>query len=192
MKMTNKQIRLDRIIDVLDSARGAYECLAGTTSLIRDPDKFSVEYCRMSFVIKPLVLVQKKDGYYLVAGYKQWQMALRLFDKTEKIRCSIITDVSIDFLNAMAWNEVYGDILLHGLSPKYIGYQLRLVVKKLDNNVKKKYFPELSNVSQLGRVTDIGKSTYYEKEPTKESKAKSYDDVVKDISAAKSRPKNSD
>lgn len=92
--MTNKQIRLDRIIDVLDSAQGAYECLAGTTPLIRDPDKFSVEYCRMSFVIKPLVLVQKKDGYYLVAGYKQWQMALRLFDKTEKVRCSVITYVS--------------------------------------------------------------------------------------------------
>jgi hypothetical protein len=167
MKMTNKQIRLDRIIDVLDSARGAYECLAGTTPLIRDPDKFSVEFCRMSFVTKPLTLVQKKDGYYLVAGYKQWQMALRLFDKTEKVRCSIITDVSTDFLNAMAWNEVYGDILLHGLSPKYIGYQ-------------------------LGRVTDIGKSTYYEKEPIKESKAKSYDDVLKDISAEQSGPKKLD
>ncbi|MCJ8269935.1 MAG: hypothetical protein MJK04_11105, partial [Psychrosphaera sp.] len=161
--MTNKQIRLDRIIDVLDGARGAYECLAGTTPLIRDPDKFSVEYCRMSFVTKPLTLVQKKDGYYLVAGYKQWQMALRLFDKTEKVRCSVITDVSTDFLNEIAWNEVYGDILQHGLSPKDIGYHLRQVVKRLDNNVKKKYFPELSNVAQLERVTDIRNSTYYAK-----------------------------
>jgi hypothetical protein len=192
MKMTNKQIRLDRIIDVLSSAQGAYECLAATTPLIRDPDKFSIEHCRMSFVTRPPVLVRKKDGYYLVSGYREWQMALRLLDKTEKVSCAIITDASTDFLNEMAWHEVYGNILQYGLSPANIGYQLRQMVKKLDKDIKKKYFPELSNIALLVKVTDIGRSTYFEKGAKTESKAKSYDDVLKDISAEQSPPKKSD
>lgn len=62
MKKTNKTIRLDHIVDVLDIAQGAYECLAATVPLIRDPDKFAPEFCQVLIATKPPVLFQNKAG----------------------------------------------------------------------------------------------------------------------------------
>jgi hypothetical protein len=87
MKTTKKLIRLDRISGVLPSVQEAYDCLAGVMPLVRDPEKFSVDMCRMMLEIKQPMLVQKGQEYHLISGYREWQLALYKFDKTEKIHC---------------------------------------------------------------------------------------------------------
>ena len=63
-------------------------------------------------------------------------MALRQFDKTEKINCEVVAEVSTDFLAAMAWTDAFGCMLVYGLSPKEMGQKLHLVVAKLDDDIK--------------------------------------------------------
>jgi hypothetical protein len=57
MKTTKRLIRLDRVVGVLASVQEAYDCLAGVMPLVRDPDKFSADMCRMMLEIKLPILV---------------------------------------------------------------------------------------------------------------------------------------
>jgi hypothetical protein len=192
MKITRKKIPLAHIIDALDTTQGAYECLAATAPLIREPDKFAPDFCRVLLATKPPTLFQKKDGYYLVSGYREWQLALRLLDKTEKITCQVVIDVSTDLLKAIAWADAYGCMLLYGLSPKQVGYQLHQVIDKLDNDVMKTYFPELSKKAQLVGATDISSSALAEDKSKQVKPVRTFGDALKEISAKKANPKKTD
>jgi hypothetical protein len=161
MKTTKKLIRLDRIVGVLPSVQEAYDCLAGIMPLVRDPEKFSADMCRMMLEIKQPILVQKRNEYYLVAGYREWQLALYKLDKTEKINCQVVSDATDPLLNELAWHDAYGAALLYGISPQRMGQQCNQMVTKVSQEIKDKFFPELSSVRQFAKVTDISRSSFY-------------------------------
>ena len=146
MKTTKKLIRLDRIIGVLPSVQEAYDCLAGVMPLIRDPDAFSVETCRMMLEIKQPMLVKKRSDYHLVSGYREWQLALYKLDKTQKIQCQVVSDASELLLNELAWHDAYGAALLYGISPTRVGQQRNQMVTKVRQVIKDKFFPELASI----------------------------------------------
>ena len=143
MKTTKKLIRLDKIVGVLPSAQEAYDCLAGVMPLVRDPETFSVQMCRMMLARTPPMLVLKGNKYYLFAGYREWQLALYKLDETEKISCQIVTGAADSLLNEMAWNDAYGAMLLYGISPNLMGLQCKEVVSKVPKKINDKYFAEL-------------------------------------------------
>jgi hypothetical protein len=118
MKTTKRLIRLDLIVRVLPSVQEAYDCLVGVMPLMRDPETFSVDMCRVMIEIKQPMLVQKGKEYYLISDYREWQLALYKFDKTEKVHCQIVTDAHDLLLNEIAWHDAYGAILLYGIRPK--------------------------------------------------------------------------
>ena len=161
MKTTKKLIRLDWIFGVLPSVQEAYDCLAGVMPLVRDPEKFSAEMCRLMLERTPPMLVLKGDKYYLFAGYREWQLALYKLDRTEKISCQIVTDTTGTFLNEMAWNDAYGAMLLYGTSPNLMGLQCKEVVSKVPKKINDKFFPEFSSVRKFSKVTDISRASFY-------------------------------
>lgn len=80
----------------------------------------------------------------MVSGHREWQLALRKLDKSEKITCQIVTVV--------------------------------------DKNIKDKYFPELSNVSQLAKVIDLRRTSFYP--PSKagnESEVVPFEDLLRKL-----------
>ena len=115
MSLNENHQKVDKIVGILPSVQDAYDCLAGVMPLVRDPEKFSVEMCRMMCEVKQPILVQKGLVYHLISGYREWQLALYKLDKTEKISCQIVTDTTDTFLNEMAWNDAYGAMLLYGI-----------------------------------------------------------------------------
>ena len=179
MKTTKRLIRLDRIVGVLPSVQEAYDCLAGVMSLVRDPEKFSVEMCRMMLEIKQPMLVQKGKEYHLISGYREWLLALYKLDKTEKIQCQVVTDASDSLLNEIAWHAAYGAVLLYGISPKRMGQQCNQMVTKVRQEIKDKYFPELSSVRQFSKVTDISRASFYLDRNKKENKQDSFEGLLK-------------
>ena len=181
MKTTKRLIRLDRIVGVLPSVQEAYDCLAGVMSLVRDPEKFSVEMCRMMLEIKQPMLVQKDKDYHLVSGYREWQLALYKLDKTEKIHCQVVTDAPDLLLNEIAWHDVYGAVLLYGISPNLMGLQCKQMVKKVRQEIKDKFFPELSSVRQFSKVTDISRASFYLKAGDKEVKEGTFEGLLKGL-----------
>jgi hypothetical protein len=77
-----------------------------------------VETCRMMLDIKKPML--GRSDYYLVSGYREWQLALYKLDKTQKIYCQVVSDASELLLNELAWHDAYGAALLYGISPTRI------------------------------------------------------------------------
>jgi hypothetical protein len=181
MKTTKRLIRLYRIVGVLPSVQEAYDCLAGVMPLVRDPDKFSAEMCRMMLEIKQPMLVQKGQEYHLISSYREWQLALYKFDKTEKIHCQIVTEAPDSLLNEIAWHDAYGAALLYGISPKRMGQQCNQMVTKVRQGIKDKFFPELSSVRQFAKVTDISRASFYLKVGDKEVKVREFDTLLLDL-----------
>jgi hypothetical protein len=179
MKTTKRLIRLERIVGVLPSVQEAYDCLAGVMPLVRDPEKFSADMCRMMLEIKQPMLVQKGKKYHLISGYREWQLALYKFDKTEKIHCQIVTDVSDSLLNEIAWHYAYGAALLYGISPKRMGQQCNQMVTKVRQEIKDKYFPELASIRQFAKSTDISRASFYLAASKKESKKGTFDELLR-------------
>jgi hypothetical protein len=95
--------------------------------------------CRMMLEIKQPMLVQKGKEYHLISGYREWQLALYKFDKTEKIHCQVVTDAPDSLLNEIAWHDAYGAALLYGISPKGMGQQCNQMVKNFDFLAVSKY-----------------------------------------------------
>ncbi len=85
-------------------------------------------------------------------------------------------------LNELAWVDAYGSLLLYGLSPKEMGQQYNQVVKAVKKNIKDKYFPELSNVSQLANVIDLRRTSFYPLgKADNESEGVPFDDLLKGL-----------
>jgi hypothetical protein len=181
MKTTKRLIRLDRIVGVLPSVQEAYDCLAGVMPLVRDPEKFSVDMCRMMLEIKQPMLVQKGQEYHLISGYREWQLALYKFDRTEKIHCQIVSDAPDLLLNEIAWHDAYGAVLLYGISPKRMGQQCNQMVTKVRQEIKDNFFPELSSVRQFSKVTDISRASFYLKIGVEEVKEGTFKDLLKGL-----------
>lgn len=127
------------------------------------------------------MLVQKGNGYYLISGYREWQLALRKLGSDEKINCQVVTEASPAKLNSLAWHDAYGCMLAYGISPKKLGQQFKQVLALMDDEVKQNYFAELSNVSQLKKATDMSRGTFYSPKADKEAEHQSFDDILKDV-----------
>jgi hypothetical protein len=183
MKTTKRLIRLDRITGVLPSVQEAYDCLAGVMPLVRDPEKFSTDMCRMMLEIKQPILVQKGKEYNLISGYREWQLALYKFDKTEKIHCQVVTDAPDLLLNEIAWHDAYGAALLYGISPKRMGQQCNQMVTKVRQGIKDKYFPELTSVRQFSKATDISRASFYLSGEENANKQGAFDGLLTELRA---------
>ena len=182
MKTTKKLIKLDKICGVLPSVQEAYDCLAGAMPLVRDPETFSIEMCRMMLTRTPPMLVLKGNKYYLIAGYRKWQLALYKLERTEKISCQIVTDAAESLLNEMAWNDVYGAMLLYGISPNLMGLQCKEVVSKVPKKINDKYFVEFSSIRKFAKVTNISRASFYLKRAGKDDdKGKTFKDLLKGL-----------
>ena len=181
MKTTKRLIRLDRIVGVLPNVQEAYDCLVGVMPLVRDPEKFSADMCRMILEIKQPMLVQKGQDYHLISGYHEWRLALHKLDKTEKIHCQIVIDSPDSLLNEIAWHDAYWTVLLYGVSPKRIGQQCNQMVTKVRQEIKDKYLPELSSVRQFSKATHISRVSFYLGKAASESKEESFPDLSRKL-----------
>ena len=182
MKTTKKLIKLDKICDVLPSAQEAYDCLSEVMPLVRDPETFSVEMCRMMLTRTPPMLVLKGDKYYLIAGYREWQLALYKLERTENISCQIVTDAADSLLNEMAWNDAYGAILLYGINPNLMGLQCKEVLSKVPKKLNDKYFSKFSSIRKFAKVTNISRASFYLKPAHKnDGESTTFKDLLKQI-----------
>lgn len=153
IKSITKKIQLSQIQGLHPSVSQAASIISEQTYTSRF-DVFSSDAAHLLLSLHPIFITKVDGNFYVVAGFRSFQLALITLDFNEKISAQVIDSLSNEQYLLLAETDILGSVLQHSLGTKSVT-QIENIKNHLTKESVNKNIPGISSTRSITKYESI-------------------------------------